>query len=118
MTKRRNSSTNGTAGRRSSKAVRKSVSPRARRERIAATAKPTAAAAHLPGAPVRPSKKSTIVALLHQPEGAAISELTAATGWQAHSVRAALTGLRKEGKDLVRAKDATGVTHYRLASQA
>jgi hypothetical protein len=31
---------------------------------------------------------------------AALGDLTAATGWQVHSVRAALTGLRKEGKEL------------------
>jgi hypothetical protein len=66
----------------------------------------------------RPSKKSAIVALLERPDGAAISDLTDATGWQVHSVRAALTGLRKEGKELVRAKDAAGVTHYRLAASA
>jgi hypothetical protein len=30
-------------------------------------------------------------------------------------VRAALTGLRKEGKELVRDKDEAGVTLYRIA---
>ena len=47
-----------------------------------------------------------------------IGDLTKATGWQGHSVRAALTGLRKEGKELVRVKDQGGVTHYRLAAAA
>jgi hypothetical protein len=56
--------------------------------------------------------------LLQRPDGAAISDLIAATGWQVHSVRAALTGLRKEGKELVRDKDAAGITHYRLAAEA
>jgi hypothetical protein len=56
--------------------------------------------------------------MLERPDGAAIDDLIGVTGWQVHSVRAALTGLRKEGKDLVRAKDATGVTHYRIATQA
>jgi hypothetical protein len=74
----------------------------------------TAAAA----ASVRQSKKASILALLERPDGAAIGDLTAATGWQVHSVRAALTGLRKEGKELVRAKDAAGVTHYRVAAEA
>jgi Protein of unknown function (DUF3489) len=69
-------------------------------------------------APARQSKKAAVIALLARPDGAAISDLIGVTGWQVHSVRAALTGLRKEGKDLVRAKDATGITHYRLASQA
>jgi hypothetical protein len=67
-------------------------------------------------APVtRSSKKSTVLTLLKRPEGAAISDLTAVTGWQEHSVRAMLTGFRKEGKQLVRNKNSTGITHYRLA---
>ena len=68
--------------------------------------------------PTRPSKKAAILALLERPDGAAIGDLTAATGWQVHSVRAALTGLRKEGKELVRTKDAGGVTHYRFGAGA
>src|SRR5437868_1983065 len=61
----------------------------------------------------RLSKKAAIVALLERPNRAAIRDLTKETGWQAHSVRAALTGLRKQGKELVRDKDAAGVTYYR-----
>ena len=71
-----------------------------------------------PAAPARSSKKAAIVALLQRPSGAAISDLAKATGWQVHSVRAALTGLRKEGKILVRNKDAAGITYYRLAANA
>ena len=69
-------------------------------------------------APARRSKKAAVIALLQRPEGAAIGDLTDATGWQVHSVRAALTGLRNEGKDLVRDKDTAGVTRYRLAALA
>jgi hypothetical protein len=69
-------------------------------------------------APARQTKKATVIALLERPDGAAIDDLIGVTGWQVHSVRAALTGLRKEGRDLVRAKDATGITHYRIATQA
>jgi hypothetical protein len=70
------------------------------------------------GTPARASKKSAMLALLQRSKGAAISDLIAATGWQAHSVRAALTGLRKKGKELARDKDPAGVTHYRLAAEA
>jgi predicted ArsR family transcriptional regulator len=68
--------------------------------------------------PVQQSKKASILALLQRPQGAAIGDLTAATGWQTHSVRAALTGLRKEGNELARVKNEGGVTHYRLAATA
>ena len=51
-------------------------------------------------APARQSKKAAVIALLGRPEGAAISDLIGVTGRQVHSVRAALTGLRKEGKEL------------------
>jgi hypothetical protein len=71
-----------------------------------------------PAAEARPSKKAAVLALLQRPDGAAIGDRTAATGWQVHSVRAALTGLRKEGKEMVRSKDAAGITHYRLAANA
>ena len=46
------------------------------------------------------------------------SDLIEATGWQVHSVRAALTGFRKDGKELIRAKDEGGVTRYRVAAEA
>lgn len=69
-----------------------------------------------PRSPARLSKKAAILALLERPNGAAIGDLTKETGWQEHSVRAALTGLRKDGKELLRHKDTTGVTRYRLAA--
>ncbi len=58
------------------------------------------------------TKADTIVELLQRPTGASIAELTEATGWQQHSVRAALTGLRKKGREVVRTKDDQGVTRY------
>jgi uncharacterized protein DUF3489 len=68
--------------------------------------------------PGRPSKKASILGLLQRPHGAAIEELTAATGWQSHSVRAVLTGFRKEGRELVRSRDDSGTTRYSLAAEA
>ncbi len=37
----------------------------------------------------RPTKQATIQDLLRRAKGASIDDLTSATGWQAHSVRAA-----------------------------
>ncbi len=117
MAKSRKVSTPETA-RGAGKASRKSARPRGAPSPTTNVAEPAAPEASLPGPAARPSKKATVLALLQRREGAAIGELTAATGWQAHSVRAVLTGFRKEGKELVRTKDVTGVTHYRLAAEA
>lgn len=48
-------------------------------------------------APRGGSKLARIIALLERDHGATIAELIAATGWLAHTTRAALTGLRKRG---------------------
>src|SRR5258708_38904595 len=48
-------------------------------------------------APRGGSKLARVIALLERDRGATIEELIAATGWLAHTTRAALTGLRKRG---------------------
>ena len=50
-----------------------------------------------PSAPRGGSKLAQVIELLHRDHGATIAELIAATGWLAHTTRAALTGLRKRG---------------------
>ena len=50
-----------------------------------------------PSAPRGGSKLAGVIALLERDHGATIEELIAATGWLAHTTRAALTGLRKRG---------------------
>lgn len=50
----------------------------------------------------RPRKREIVLALLTRPEGASTAELMAATGWQEHSVRAALSMLRKDGEVITR----------------
>ena len=56
------------------------------------------------------TKTITIRKLLRRPNGASIAQLQKVTGWKSHSVRAALTGLRKKGHNVTRGKDAKGVT--------
>jgi hypothetical protein len=65
----------------------------------------------------RPTKIGAILALLQRAEGATLSELTDATGWQKHTARAALTSLKKKGHTIERTK-ADGVSRYRIASAA
>ena len=48
------------------------------------------------------SKIAGVIALLKRDEGATLAELAAATGWLAHTTRAALTGLRKKGHLIVK----------------
>ena len=69
-------------------------------------------------ADARRTKADTILVLLQRPIGASIAELTKATGLQPHSVRAALTGLRKKDREVVRTKDDQGVTRYCIESES
>jgi predicted ArsR family transcriptional regulator len=65
---------------------------------------------------IRPSgKNETILELLLRPKGVKIAELQKATGWQAHSVRAALTGLRKHGITIDHTKNASDETVYKAS---
>ena len=63
----------------------------------------------------KPTKTDKVLGLLRRPTGATIAQLRKATGWQPHSVRAALTGLRKKGHEIIREKNTHGVTTYRIA---
>lgn len=79
----------------------------ARKPRHTAT-KTVAQTAARPG-----TKQAALLAVLQRPAGATISQMCTKTGWQSHSIRAALTGLRKRGVQLSRARDASGTTIYR-----
>jgi hypothetical protein len=58
------------------------------------------------------TKSEKVVSLLRRDNGATLEELTAATGWQSHSTRAALTGLKKKGHGITSDK-VDGVRRYR-----
>ena len=64
--------------------------------------------------PAKPTKIATILKLLRRPKGASIAELQKATGWKPHSVRAALTGLRKKGHKIERTKNAKDTAVYSI----
>ena len=61
----------------------------------------------------RPSKIDQVITLLSGERGASLDEIIAATGWQRHSARAALTGLRKKGHAVTRDK-IDGVSRYSI----
>ena len=80
------------------------------------------AAAPLAGAatvtsPRPASKRAGVIALLSRPDGASLAEVCDQTGWLAHSARAFLTGLRKSGHKVERARN-EGVTRYMVIEAA
>ncbi|MEI9930579.1 MAG: DUF3489 domain-containing protein [Rhizomicrobium sp.] len=62
------------------------------------------------------SKLGSIITLLRRPNGASIGDLCKATGWQAHSVRGALSGAIKKKLGLALTTEKTAGTRlYRIA---
>ena len=50
------------------------------------------------------TKIGKVTELLRRKNGATLEQLASETGWQKHTVRAALTGLKKKGHAVVREK--------------
>jgi hypothetical protein len=69
-----------------------------------------------PTRPQRDTKSSVVVALLQRPEGATLAEMVGATGWQPHTTRAALTGLKKKGYSIEKYKR-DDTTCYRIVGE-
>jgi hypothetical protein len=63
------------------------------------------------------SKTAKVTALLQRPAGATLEALCNATGWQPHSARAALSGLRKAGHQIERtATEGSAASVYRIVA--
>lgn len=63
------------------------------------------------------SKKAQLEQMLRRKSGADISAISKKFGWQHHTVRAALSGLRKAGRVVVRdAPSGDRPARYRIAS--
>jgi hypothetical protein len=77
------------------------------------------AAATQPSNATRTTKADTIVALLQSRTGATISDLMAATGWQAHSIRGFLSAVvgKRLGLDIRSIKSAAGERRYSIEAQ-
>jgi len=61
------------------------------------------------------TKRAKLIAMLERPEGASVAEIGQRLGWLPHTVRAAITGLRRAGRAVTRSKDADDRSVYRLA---
>jgi hypothetical protein len=75
---------------------------------------PTAAIVEQIVAPKRQTKAALVSELLLAEGGASLEQLCQTTGWQAHTCRAFLTGLRKKDQPLNRSKRDDGTTVYQL----
>ena len=60
------------------------------------------------------SKLDQMVSLLRRPKGASLADLSAATGWQPHSVRGALAGSLKKKGHSIRSEKTGGERRYRI----
>src|SRR3954454_1812986 len=95
--------------------ARPKASRREGRAPAAATAKAETGAAPALGEPA-PTKQAAVIGLLQREGGATLADLVDATGWLAHTTRAALTRLRQAGHVLDKGKDETGATVYRIVA--
>ncbi|WP_245447478.1 DUF3489 domain-containing protein [Nitratireductor sp. OM-1] len=85
------------------------------RRAVVSTAEPQP----VPAKVVRRTKKDQLITLLSKPNGARASLIAERLGWQAHTVRAALSGLRKDGHPVVMSKSPkTGETVYAMAAKS
>lgn len=67
---------------------------------------------------IRPATKlAAIIDAMRHPGGATIAQMVAGTGWQAHSVRGAISGMvrKRLGYEVVTEKRADGQRAYRIA---
>ena len=70
----------------------------------------------------KPDRKGTrqaqLVALLQRKSGASIAQIIQRLGWQAHTARAALTGLRKRGYAVERITKDGKASQYHIRAMA
>lgn len=66
------------------------------------------------GEPPASTKRAQLIGMLERPGGASVAEIGQRLGWLRHTVRAAITGLRKAGREVTRSKDANDRSVYRL----
>jgi hypothetical protein len=64
------------------------------------------------------TKQAMLIALLQAPDGATMDTIMTATGWQAHTVRGAMSGAlgKKLGLIVTSAKEGDGARVYRISS--
>lgn len=80
-------------------------------------AEPNSMPAPSPVRTPREPKGAIVKRLLGRTRGASIAEIETFTDWKPHSVRAFLSGLRKQGLSLIREERRNGDQVYRLVKE-
>ncbi|MCX7287512.1 MAG: DUF3489 domain-containing protein [Rhodobacterales bacterium] len=62
--------------------------------------------------PPRDTKTLAVRMHIRSPDGATLADLMELTGWQAHTVRAVISRLRKKGWEVVRRREGTETVYY------
>jgi hypothetical protein len=92
--------------------------PRKPKTDASPAAKSEASPSAIAARPKPAGKLETLTGLLRRESGATLAELCAATGWQAHSVRGAISGaLKKRGLEITSTKT-DGERRYAAKSDA
>jgi Protein of unknown function (DUF3489) len=97
-------------------AARRQSSQTTPKNRIKSVQKPPASKTATSPKPPKTTKQSRLIELLQRPTGANISDLTDATGWQAHSIRGVISGIlrKKLGLIIESQTNAHGIRMYRI----
>ena len=93
----------------------KSEQTRSRSKRAAARADVQAGSVTSTDQPTASTKRAKLITMLERSDGASVAEIGQRLGWLPHTVRAAVTGLRRAGRAATRSKDADDRSVYRLA---
>ncbi|MBT4086054.1 MAG: DUF3489 domain-containing protein [Alphaproteobacteria bacterium] len=59
------------------------------------------------------TKIELVAKLIGRKSGATVEQIQSATGWQAHSIRAAISGLRKRGSKITLSELRNGTSAYK-----
>lgn len=62
------------------------------------------------------TKNQQIIDLLYRDSGATLDEMSTLAGWQPHSTRSFVTGLKKKGH-VIESDKVDGVRHYRIVAK-
>lgn len=70
------------------------------------------------GREATPTRRDQLIKMLTRTSGATIAQMQDAFGWQPHSARAALSGLRKAGQEIDRFSGKHGAVYRIVADEA